>query len=102
MALCRRSSTRNNVGAPRRSEAATKLMKSLPVLCLYWEQITAVTVPVPVWPGAGPVAWVGFDNGHLAAVATDDWARLGDRTCGNNGDVVRDTIWRVAAVTRVA
>jgi hypothetical protein len=20
----------------------------------YWEQITAVTVPVPVWPGAGP------------------------------------------------
>ena len=52
--------------------------------------------------GSWPVAWVGLDNDHLGAVATDDWTRLNDRACGNNSDVLRDAVRRVAAVTRVA
>jgi hypothetical protein len=52
--------------------------------------------------GSGSVAWVGFDNDHLAAVATNDWARFSYRACGNNSDVVWDVIRRVAAITRIA
>jgi hypothetical protein len=52
--------------------------------------------------GSGSVAWVGFDNDHLAAVATDDWARLGNRARGNYSDIVRHGVWRIAAVTRIA
>jgi len=52
--------------------------------------------------GSGSVAWVGLDNNHLGAVATDDWARLNYRACGNNSDVGGNAARRVAAVTRVA
>jgi hypothetical protein len=52
--------------------------------------------------GSGSVAWVSLDNGHLATVATDDWARFNYRACGNNSDVGGNAVRRVAAVTRVA
>jgi hypothetical protein len=61
---CRRALTKSNARAPRpafaalrrgrHSEAVTTFMRWLPVFSFYWEQITAVTVLVPVWPGAGP------------------------------------------------
>jgi hypothetical protein len=52
--------------------------------------------------GSWPVAWVGLDNDHLGAVATDYWARLDDRACGHHINVVGDGVRRVAAVAWVA
>jgi hypothetical protein len=52
--------------------------------------------------GSWPIAWVGLDDDHLRTVAIDDWARLGDRACGNNIDEGGNAVRRVAAITWVA
>src|SRR4029077_12185260 len=103
-ALCHRALTRSNARAPRHSEAATTFVRS-PIasrILLLLRTDHGCNRSCARMAGSWPVAWVGFDDDHLKAVATDYWARLGDRACGHHINVAGNGVRRVAAVTWVA